>query len=289
MSLVVAIPLGVASAVVYGTSIVFQHREAHKYAESDAKGLIALLRNPRWLLAIGGDFVGFLLQIGALSTGPVVLIQPLVVLMLPVALAVSWLIGGPRPRPVDFLSSAGIIVGVGVFLALVGQPGETHVPMSRYIATTILIVLGTGMVACLLVRTRGRLLRGAVYGAAAGTYYGTLGVMVNAASHSAESGGVHGLFVSPRGLVPLIGVALLGVGGMIMTQVSFQVGALAATLPANLAADPFTGVVIGALLLDEHIPLDVGHVIGYALCLAAVLAGAIRLAEPATAPQPVSA
>ena len=68
-----------------------------------------------------------------------------------------------------------------------------------------------------------------------------------------------------------------------LTQVSFQVGALGATLPANLAADPFTGVLIGALLLREKLPFDAGHLIGYALCLAAIVFGAVQLAEPATA------
>ena len=91
-----------------------------------------------------------------------------------------------------------------------------------------------------------------------------------------------------RGLVPLIGIALLGLGGIVLTQVSFQVGALGATLPANLAADPFTAVLIGALLLREHLPLSAGHLIGYALCLAAVIAGAMRLADPATAPHPAA-
>ena len=177
---------------------------------------------------------------------------------------------------------------MGVFLLLIGTPPEAHVPHSRYIAMTTLLVLlsrGAGvrrgpprpLVCCAV----------PIYGACAGTFYGTLGVMVDAASDQAESYGVHGLFVSPRGLVPLISVVLLGIGGLIMTQVSFQVGALAATLPANLAADPFTGVLIGALLLRERIPVDPAHLVGYAVCLAAVLASAIRLAEPATAAQPV--
>jgi hypothetical protein len=284
VSLALAVPLGVASALVYGTSIVVQHDVAHQHGKSDTKGLIALLRNPRWLMAIGGDFVGFVLQIGALSAGPVVVIQPLVVLMLPVALVAGWLMGGPSPRTGDYLGSVAIIGGLGVFLALIGTPGAGQVPRPRYIAMTVLIVLIIGLVGCLAVTGRGPHLRGAVYGLVAGSYFGTLGVMVDAASDRAAAQGWHGLFVSPRGLVPLMGIVLLGLGGIVLTQVSFQVGALAATLPANLAADPFTAVLIGALLLREHVPLSVGHVIGYTLCLAAVIAGAVQLAEPAIAP-----
>ncbi len=77
---------------------------------------------------------------------------------------------------------------------------------------------------------------------------------------------------------------MLGVAGIVLTQVSFQVGQLAATLPANTAVDPFTAVLIGALLLHEHIPLSIPHLIGYAFCLAVVTLGAIRLASNAVAP-----
>jgi hypothetical protein len=76
--------------------------------------------------------------------------------------------------------------------------------------------------------------------------------------------------------------AIMGLGGGMLTQMSFQVGALGATLPANLAADPTVAVVLGAVLLREHFPHSPAHLAAYAVCLAAVIAGAIRLAEPVT-------
>ena len=166
---------------------------------------------------------------------------------------------------------------------MIGQPGAGHVPRPRYIAMAILAVIVVGLAASLAVTGRGPVIRGAVYGVVAGAYFGTLGVMVDAASSRASESGWHGL-LSPRGVVPLVGILLLGLGGIVLTQVSFQVGALAATLPANLAADPFTAVVIGALLLREHVPLTIGHLLLYTICLGAVIAGAVQLAEPATSP-----
>ena len=148
MSLAVAVPLGIGSALVYGTSIVFQHSEAHQHGKTDTQGLLALPRNPRWLLAIGGDFIGFLLQIAASSAGPVVVIQPLVVLMLPVALVVGWLMGGPRPRLGDYLGSARRRSPASASSwPSIGTPGAGHVPRSRYIAMTMLLVLAVGLVA----------------------------------------------------------------------------------------------------------------------------------------------
>lgn len=287
VSLVVAVPFGVASAVVYGSSIVVQHRTAQQHAdggEASAAGLWAMLRHPVFLLAIAGDAVGFLLQIVALATGPVVVIQPLVVLMLPVSLGVAFLLGGRRPQRGDYVGVLGVLGGLGMFLALIGRPGAGHVPRPRVLGIAVILVLLIGAVLATVVTRRNRLVRGAMYGAVAGVYFGTLAVMVDAASDRAARGGYEGLFESPRGLVPLAGIVVLGVGGMILTQLSFQVGALGATLPANLATDPMMGVLLGVVLLREHVPLSIGHVALYLLCLVAVVGGAIRLANPAEEP-----
>lgn len=249
----------------------------------DARGLLQRMRDPRWLMAIGGDFIGFLLQIAALSAGPVVLVQPLVVLMLPVALIVGYLMGGPRPRLGDYLGSAAIIGGLSVFLTLIGVPAAGHVPHPRPIAVAVAVVLLVGTLACLAVNGRRAMIRGALYGAVAGSYFGTLGVLVDAAAARFSHAGLHGLLQTPRGFVPLIGILLLGMGGIALTQISFQVGALGATLPANLAADPMTAVLFGVILLREHIPFGPWYVIGYVLCLVAVVIGAVQLAAPATA------
>ena len=283
MNLALAVPFGVASSVVYGTSIVVQHKVAQEHAddgEESARGLMRLVRHPIFLLAIAGDFIGFVLNIVALSAGAVVVIQPLVVLMLPVALAVGYVMGGPRPTRSDYLGCVGVLGGLGVFLALIGAPATEHVPKPRYIGMAVVAVLVIGGVLVLVVSGRNRLIRGAMYGAVAGSFFGTLAVMVDAASDRVSAHGLSALFTTPRGAVPLISIVVLGAAGIALTQLSFQVGALGATLPANLAADPAMGVIFGAVLLREHVPLSVPHLIGYVLCLAAVIAGGIQLARP---------
>lgn len=287
MSLVAAVPLGVGAAVVYGTSIVVQHQTAQQHAEGggpSAAGLLRLARNPLWLFAILGDGIGFVLQAAALSVGLVVVVQPLVVLMLPVALAVSFLMGGHRPRVGDYVGVFAILGGLAVFLALIGEPAGGHVPRSRYVGMAVILVLLAGVASSLLVTGRNRMVRGAMYGAVAGCYFGTLAVLVDAASSQFSRHGLHGLVAAPRGIVPVAGIVLLGTAGIVLTQMSFQLGALGATLPANLVADPLAGVLFGVLLLHEHIPLSVWHLTAYAVCVAAVVAGAIRLADPHAGP-----
>jgi hypothetical protein len=206
------------------------------------------------------------------------------VLMLPVALAVGYFLGGHKPVLGDYLGVVAIVAGLGTFLALIGVPGHEHVPKARYTGLTIIIVIVFGVALVLGVTGRRRVLRGAMYGAVAGIYFGTLAVMVDATSDRFAHHGWHGVFGSPRGLVTVAGWLLCGAGGIILTQLSFQIGELKATLPANLATDPLTAVVIGATLLGERVPLSPWHLVAYAACLVAVLAGTIRLADPKTGP-----
>lgn len=283
VSSAVAIPFAVGSAVVYGSSAVVQHRKAQETADGGRRagvaGLLRLLRSPVWLLAVCGDIIGFLLQVAALANGPVVLVQPLVVLMLPVSLLVSASLGWSSPRLREYLGALAVVGGLAVFLSLIGQPGATRVPSPLSLAATVLLVLGAGALACFVVAGRHRVVRAVVYGAAGGSYFGTLAVLVDAASNRVAHAGLHGLIATPRGLVPLVGIAVLGAGGIALTQMSFQIGALGATLPANLAADPLTAVLMGELLLRERIPLSPAHIAAYLLCLLAVVVGGIRLAD----------
>ena len=91
---------------------------------ADAGRLLDLLRNPRWLLATAGDVVGVVLQVLALANGAVVLVQPLLVLSLPVAVLLRSAFGGPGPRPPTCSAAPPLIAGLALFFALLGEPGR---------------------------------------------------------------------------------------------------------------------------------------------------------------------
>jgi drug/metabolite transporter (DMT)-like permease len=284
VSLVVAIPFGIAAAIAYGAATAVQHRAAHTgTGEADARGLLRLLTDPRWLLSIGGDAVGLACQVIALATGPVVLIQPLLVLTLPVSLFVGYLLGGPTPRRADYGACLAILAGLGVFFVLLGSPGDGRAPHPREVVMTVVIVLLAGALLCGAVSRQGSTVRAGVYGGVAGAWFGTVGVLLNATATEVTDHGLGGL-LHPDGLAPLLGVLVVGGLGMTLTQISFQVGTLAASFPANKSADPLMAVVLGAVLLHERVPAGPAHVVGYLLCLAAVAAGAVRLAAPPPAP-----
>jgi drug/metabolite transporter (DMT)-like permease len=274
-----AIGLGVLGAVVYGTSIVIQHRVVHGASIKGVEGIWRTLRNPVWLLAVCGDVIGFVLNVVALTQGPVVLVQPLVVLMLPVAMIVGYLMGGPRPRPLDLLAVAAVVGGLGGFLALIGEPLHGFVPGPARLGLVATSVLALSALAIGVTWKRSESVRGAVFGGASGACFGTLAVMINAITDRMERHGLEGIFGSTRGWVALVCAAALGVGGMTFAMISFQIGKLPAVLPTNLAFDPLSAVLFGSLVLKEHIPSSAGHILAYAVCLTVVIIGAIQLAK----------
>jgi drug/metabolite transporter (DMT)-like permease len=279
MSLAVAVPCGIGAAIAYGASTAVQHSAAHTgTGEADAAGLVALLRNPRWLLSIGGDAFGLLLQVIALATGPVVLIQPLLVLALPVSLPVGWLLGGPRPQRGDYLACFGIVAALAVFFGLVGDPGEGDPLLAGPALVTVLVGVAIGAVVGWVVRGRRAAVRAIGFGAVAGGCFGIVGVLINAVARTYDDHGIDG-FTHAQGLIPLVGVIVVGALGMTLTQISFQVGALSASFPANESTAPLVAVLLGALVLHERVPFSAWFLVGYVACFAVIVAGTIRLAR----------
>lgn len=279
MSLAVALPCAVMSAVAYGTATAVQHRAAHRgTGRADARGVLRLARDPRWLASVGGDTVGLVLQVVALATGPVLLVQPLLVLAVPVALPVGRLLGGPAPTWRDYAACVGILGALAVFFALVGDPGQASPLPAAHAAWATAAAAAVGAVLLLAVRTASSTVRAAVYGAVAGAWFGLVGVLLDAVATSWQRSGPTGL-TQTDGWVPLVCLLLAGTGALVLTQVSFQVGSLAASFPANEATAPVVAVVLGAALLHEQLPLSPGHVAAYLLCVAVVALGTAQLAR----------
>lgn len=279
MFLAVALPCAVASAVAYGTATAVQHRAAHRdTGRADARGVLRLVLDPRWLASVGGDTVGLVLQVVALATGPVLLVQPLLVLAVPVALPVGRVLGGPAPTRRDYAACVGILGSLAVFFALVGNPGQASPLPAGHAVWAVAAAASVGAVSLLAVRTASSTVRAAVYGAVAGAWFGLVGVLLDAVATTWQRSGRAGL-THPDGWVPFGCLLLVGAAALVLTQVSFQVGSLAASFPANEATAPVVAVVLGAALLHERLPLSPGYVTAYLLCVAVVAGSAVQLAR----------
>ncbi|MEO7126017.1 MAG: DMT family transporter [Nakamurella sp.] len=286
MNLLVAIPCALGAAVAYGVSAAVQHHVAHTgTGRVDPRGLLALVRDPRWLASMLGDGVGLVLQIIALSAGPVVLIAPLFVLAVPVSLPAGWLLGGHAPRRRDYWGCALIIAGLATFFALLGNPAPGTALSGRAGLTAGLIALVAFGVTFVALHRSGPTVRAFGYGVIAGAGFGLVEVLVSAVSTVWATDGARG-FTQPNGYFNLVMVVVVGVVAITFTQLAFQVGPLAASFPANECAAPAVAVLLGAILLHEPMPANVVILGGYLLCLLAVVAGTVALASDTKASSP---
>lgn len=279
MSLTLAVAAGIGSALAYGAGTAGQHAAAYT-GSADAEKLVELLRNPRWLVGTAGDLVGIVLQLIALDSGPVVLVQPLLVLSLPVAVLLRSVLGAPRPSGRDLLNCLALIVALAFFFALLGQPHRGRPIRLAESFWTSVLAFTLGGLAILIMRKRPPVPRAITFGAVAGCWFGVVSVLIEAVSKVFSDKGVSG-FGQPGGFVPLAGVVVLAVVGYLLVQIGFQLGPLGASFPPNLVLDPIVAVALGAALLGERVPLDPLRVLGYLVCVALIGWAAIRLADPA--------
>ena len=284
MSLTVAITAGLGSALAYGAGTAGQHAAAHTGASrADAGKLAALARDPRWLLASIGDVVGIGLQLLALASGPVVLVQPLLVVSLPVAVVLRSWFGGPRPSRSDLGNCATLVLGLALFFLLLGQPGRGRIIGLAAAGWTSALALLGGALAIGAVRHRSSVPRAVVFGVVAGCWFGVVSVLIEAVASVWQHDHLAG-FGRPQGLVPLIAVLVLAIGGYLLVQIGFQIGPLGASFAPNLILDPVVAVVLGAALLGEHVRLGSGRIVGYLVCVLVVGWAVIRLAGPVSGP-----
>jgi drug/metabolite transporter (DMT)-like permease len=267
------------SAVAYGTATAVQHRAAHRdTGRPDARGVLRLARDPWWLASLGGDSLGLVLQVVALATGPVLLVQPILVLAVPVALPVGRALGGPVPSWREYAACAGILGALGVFFVLVGDPGKASPLPPVHAAWAVAAAAAIGGILLLAVRAASGTVRAVVYGAVAGAWFGVVGVLLDAVATTWQRSGP-AILTHPEVWVPLGGLLVGGAAALVLTQVSFQVGSLAASFPANEATAPVVAVGLGAALLHERLPLSPGHLTAYLFCVAVIAGGAALLAR----------
>lgn len=281
MALTLAIAAGLGSALAYGAGTAGQHAEAYT-GSADAGRLVDLAKNPRWLLASLGDVLGIALQLVALSNGPVVLIQPLLVLSLPVAVVLRSSFGAPQPSRADLTSCVALILGLALFFVLLGEPHRGSILSTEASVWATLVSLVGGVVAIFAMRSRPAVPRAITFGVVSGCWFGLVSVLVEAVSSVWQVDGLEG-FRDPVGMVPLTAVVILAVGGYLLVQLGFQLAPLGASFPPSLILDPVVAVALGAVLLSERVPLGSGRILGYLVCIAVVGWAAVRLAEPTSA------
>ena len=279
MNLLLPVCAALAGALVYGVTGVLQQRATHRIDNQRQLGFIrGLIRQPMWLLSTIGSVLGFGLQGVALGSGPIVLVQPLLVTGVLFAALTGFLIGR---RPVDWPLMGSLLLtagGLAAFL-LCARPTSGSDTLTLHDVLPLAITLFVLLLGCFFLGVRSRgLSRSLSFALASGIVYGVTAAVAKVTIGHFESGG----FVEGVTNWSLWALVVLGPLGFLLNQNAFREGEwVSPPLAVITVTDPLVGIGIGVLWLDERIAGTPGRVVGEVLGLAAMALGVWLVAHRA--------
>jgi drug/metabolite transporter (DMT)-like permease len=244
--------------------------------------VLRLARRPVWLLGIASMILGFVFQLTALHFGALALVQPLLALELLIVFGYMAVIGSGRVRirPRDWLAAVAMSAGIGLFLRLASPSGgRLHAPGSSWLLAG-LVTFGVVLVALAVAFGLGarpgasRSRRAAVLGSATGIAWGFVAAVIKELSSHLGQG--IGAVFSSWSFYVLIAV---GAATMLLASHALAAGPLAASQPGFTILDPLSASLLGVFLFGEHIRTGPMDLVGEALALAIVVAGASILSH----------
>lgn len=291
--LVIALSLG--AALAFATSSTLKHVSAAQVPDAQdlaprsvGRLVRATVAHPLWLAGAVADVVGLTLQVLALHLGALGVVQPLLITGLLFALILRRRTGRRSSRR-EILWGVVLTATLVGFLALSGTAQHTavHPAVDRraaVVAAVVGVVLAT---TCVMLgraqRPGGR--SAALLGVAVGAIYASTAALLKALT-AIFSDGPLAVLTSWQ----LYAVLIVGAGGLVLNQLAFQAGPLAASLPAIATVDPLASIAIGVLVYDERIRHTLGAGFGLAALLLLLGVSVIQLSRlGAPGPEPSSA
>ncbi|WP_370331284.1 DMT family transporter [Mycolicibacterium hippocampi] len=232
-----------------------------------------LLRRPLWWAGTGAAVTGFVFQALALANGSLLLVQPILTSALLFALPLSARLAHRRVTRAEWGWATLLTLALTVFVVLAkARPGDYEASLTT--SAVVAVVCTAAVSACVIVAVRTAGWRRAVLLAVAvGVLFGVVAVLTKLVMHVLTHQGPTAVLTTP---VPYL-LVLLGVLGVLVQQSAFHAGSLQTSVPTMLVLEPVIAVLLGAVVLGEH--LDVGRwdAVAIAIATVAMAAGTIAL------------
>jgi drug/metabolite transporter (DMT)-like permease len=276
--------LAVLAACANATSSVLQRKANKQVPQKENlswKLIRSLLHEPVWFGGILAITVGFLLQASALGAGELAVVEPILVLELPLTLILAArVLGSSAMGWREWTSALAMTVGLaGLLYFLDPSPGRTD-QVQPYV-WIIGIGVNLALVGGLALWGRngpaghggdrdgssGR--QAAVFGVAGGSAFGlTAALMKGMTSHFAQGFGA--IFTSWQ----LYAMVATGALGMFLVQSALNAGRLIAAQPGLTLSDPIISILWGILAFHEKVRAGLLPLV-FAALSTVVMAGAV--------------
>ena len=277
--------LAVAASFCTATASVAQRQGARSVPTTggfDMRLILRLARRPIWLLGIASMIAGFFFQLTALRYGALALVQPVLALELLLVFGYMAVAGRRRVRIKrrDWVAAAAMTAGIAVFLRLASPSGgRLHAPGTSWLVAgliTLGIVLAAVAAVSRLAHRPGSssTRRAALLGSATGIAWGFVAAVIKELS-SHLGGGIGAVFSTWS----LYAVVVVGAATMLLASHALAAGPLAASQPGFTILDPLSAGLLGVFLFGEHIRTGPWDLVGEALALGLLIAGASGLSR----------
>lgn len=211
--------------------------------------LLGLVTSPLWLGSWAVDAGSFFAQAAALDTGPVSLVQPLMVTTLLFTLPLSaW---GHRywPRTGDWAGAGLICLGLALMLSTRHLQSTQDAPTGALPAA--LGVVGLGVVILVLAAGGKRpAVRAPLLSVAAGALFAVGAALTKLTAHTLTSSGLLAVLTSWSGYA----LAVVSIASFALQQVAYASGSLATAVTAAVITDPLVSYLLGVLGYGEAPP-----------------------------------
>lgn len=256
--------LAVAAAFLIAGGTVLRQRA------STASGAIG----PGWWLGAGIAVAGFGLQASALGLGPILLVQPLLVLAVLFALPMEAWADHRHPGRREWAWGGALVVCVVTFLAVARPEASHRRPDDLLIVTTVAVVVGF-LLLCVFIAERSQAhYRSLFYGLAAGALFGISALLIKTVIFEFRRDFL-GTFLRPE-LYLLIVVATAAV---VAQQKGFGAGDLQTSFPAMNVMEPAVAMMLGIVLLGENLDVPVPVALLLGIILAVMVRAVVELAR----------
>jgi drug/metabolite transporter (DMT)-like permease len=279
-----AIGIVVVASFLFAGGSTIQHlavsRSVDKQAENRSMGLrqvVALLRNPRWLLGLATVALGAGMHITGLMMAPVTVVQPVGILAVPWAVLLAAKIHHIRPTKATWGAVAMTIAGIVVFTLFSAHKAapDTELPPARIIVAC-LIVFALGGLLGFLGRFGRPSLRCLMWASGGSFFYGLSSALIKSIAELVRLGNftARPLFWTAVGFL----LVCYLVGGW-MVQQGYANGPAEIVVGSMTTTDPIVAVTFGLSVLGEGVLLGPLDAVGMAISGAVAVAGVFVLSK----------
>ncbi|WP_020579262.1 DMT family transporter [Actinopolymorpha alba] len=235
--------------------------------------ILDLGRRPLWWLGIVGVMAGAVFQGAALLTGPLAVVQPLMMIELPLTLLLAALVFRRRLGGRSIAGTAGVTFGVMALLVAVDPSGGgSGVDPVRWTLALPSVVAAVALLVGLGQAVEGAA-RAASLGASAAVAFALTAALMKDATGRLEVSAA-AFFTSWQ----LYATVAAGICAMFLLQNAYQAGTIVAAQPAITVGDALVSLVLGVVLFDEDLRLGAWTLLAL-VGLAMIIAGALELSR----------